>query len=67
MGADEVRRVLGRLTEDQRSVLMLRVIGDLTVDEVAKTIGKRPGAVKALQRRGLAAVKRELEGKGVPL
>jgi RNA polymerase sigma-70 factor (ECF subfamily) len=46
---------------------MLRVIGDLTVDEVAKTIGKRPGAVKALQRRGLAAVKRELEGKGVPL
>ena len=67
IGADEVKRVLGSLTEDQRSVLMLRVIGDLTVDEVAKTIGKRPGAVKALQRRGLAAVKRELESEGVPL
>jgi RNA polymerase sigma factor (sigma-70 family) len=67
IGADEVKRVLGCLTEDQRSVLMLRVIGDLTVDEVAKTIGKRPGAVKALQRRGLAAVRRELEGEGVPL
>ena len=68
IGADEVRRVLRCLTEDQRSVLMLRVIGDLTVEEVAKTIGKRPGAVKALQRRGLAAVRRELEGdEGVPL
>jgi len=67
IGADEVKRVLGGLTEDQQSVLMLRVIGDLTVDEVAKTVGKRPGAVKALQRRGLAAVKRELESQGVPL
>ena len=67
IGADEVKRVLSCLTDDQQSVLMLRVIGDLTVDEVAKTIGKRPGAVKALQRRGLAAVKRELESQGVPL
>jgi hypothetical protein len=28
-------------------------------------VGKRPGAVKALQRRGLAAIKRELTRKGV--
>jgi RNA polymerase sigma factor (sigma-70 family) len=67
IGADQVRRVLGTLTEDQRAVLMLRVIGDLTVDEVARAIGKRPGAVKALQRRGLEAVRRELARKGVTL
>jgi RNA polymerase sigma-70 factor (ECF subfamily) len=68
IGSDEVNRVLRELTEEQRTVLMLRVIGDLTVEEVAKTIGKRPGAVKALQRRGLAAVRRELEGgEGVSL
>jgi RNA polymerase sigma factor (sigma-70 family) len=67
IGMEEVRRVLEAISEDQRAVLLLRVIGDLSVDDVAKAVGKRPGAVKALQRRGLAAVKRELSRKGVTL
>jgi RNA polymerase sigma-70 factor, ECF subfamily len=60
IGTAEVRRVLESISEDQRAVLLLRVIGDLSIDDVARAIGKRPGAVKALQRRGLAAVKRQL-------
>ncbi len=67
IGTEEVQRVLATLSEDQRAVLLLRVIGDLSVEDVAKAVGKRPGAVKALQRRGLAAVKRELTRKGVTL
>ncbi|MGH2962473.1 MAG: RNA polymerase sigma factor [Solirubrobacterales bacterium] len=67
VGAEEVHRVLERLSPDQRAVLLLRVLGELTVDEVAKAVGKRPGAVKALQRRGLAAVRRELAKEGVTL
>jgi RNA polymerase sigma factor (sigma-70 family) len=67
IGTEEVQRVLGVLSEDQRAVLLLRVIGDLSIEDVAKAVGKRPGAVKALQRRGLAAVKRELTRKGVTL
>ena len=67
IGAEEVHRVLGALSPDQRAVLLLRVLGDLTVEEVARALGKRPGAVKALQRRGLAAAKRELAKKGVTL
>ena len=59
--------MLGTLSEDQREVLLLRVVGDLSIEEVAKAIGKRPGAVKALQRRGLAAIRRELARKGVTL
>ena len=43
---------------DQRSVLLLRILGDMTVEEVARAVGKRPGAVKALQRRGLKRVSR---------
>jgi RNA polymerase sigma factor (sigma-70 family) len=66
IGAEQVRRVLGALSPDQRAVLLLRVLGDLTVDEVARAIGKRPGAVKALQRRGLAALRKELR-RGVTL
>jgi RNA polymerase sigma factor (sigma-70 family) len=67
IGVQEVERVLSALSEDQRAVLLLRVIGDLSIEDVAKAVGKRPGAVKALQRRGLAAVKRELTRKGVSL
>jgi RNA polymerase sigma-70 factor (ECF subfamily) len=60
IGLEEVERVLAAISEEQRTVLLLRVVGDLSIEEVAKAVGKRPGAVKALQRRGLAAVKREL-------
>jgi RNA polymerase sigma factor (sigma-70 family) len=60
IGTQEVQRILSTLSEDQRAVLLLRVIGDLSIEDVATALGKRPGAVKALQRRGLAAVKREL-------
>jgi RNA polymerase sigma-70 factor (ECF subfamily) len=52
--------LLGRLSGDQRSVLLLRIIGDLRVEQVALVLGKTPGAVKALQRRGLAAIRREI-------
>jgi RNA polymerase sigma factor (sigma-70 family) len=67
IGTEEVNRVLAALSEDQRAVLLLRIVGDLSIEDVAKAVGKRPGAVKALQRRGLAAVKRELGRKGVTL
>jgi len=67
IGAEEVHRVLAALSENQRAVVLLRVIGDLSVEEVAQAIGKRPGAVKQLQRRGLAAAQRELEQRGESL
>lgn len=61
LGAEEVLRLIGTLSQDQQDVLVLRLVADLTVEEVAKAIGKRPGAVKALQRRGLQAVARSLD------
>jgi RNA polymerase sigma-70 factor (ECF subfamily) len=67
LGTQWVRSVLDRLAPDQREVLLLRVLGDLTVEQVATALGKTPGAVKALQRRGLASARRLLEAEGVPL
>lgn len=67
IGREEVHRVLELVSPDQRAVLLLRVLGELTIPEVADAIGKRPGAVKALQRRGLAAIKRALRREGVTL
>jgi RNA polymerase sigma factor (sigma-70 family) len=60
LSAQRVRRILAGLSPDQQSVLLLRIVGDLTVEQVAGVLGKSPGAVKALQRRALAAAEREL-------
>ena len=63
IGTARVLDLMSRLSPDQQNVLLLRILGDMTVEEVARTLGKRPGAVKALQRRALEAVKRELEAE----
>jgi RNA polymerase sigma-70 factor (ECF subfamily) len=67
LGDEWAAGVLTQLAPDQRDVLLLRIIADLTIEQIAQLLGKRPGAVKALQRRGLAAVKRVLDRQGVPL
>lgn len=67
IGAQRVRRVLGELSDDQRDVLLLRLFGDLTVEQVAERTGRSPGAVKQLQRRGLAAARLALEREAVTL
>ena len=67
LGVERVRALCERLVPDQRDVLLLRLLGDLSIEQIAGTLGKSNGAVKALQRRGLAAVGRLLEREGVPL
>jgi RNA polymerase sigma-70 factor (ECF subfamily) len=67
LAAQRVRALCDRLVPAQRDVILLRVFGDLTVDQVAGVVGKSRGAVKALQRRGYATITRLLEHEGVPL
>ncbi len=65
--AELVRRMLTRLAPDQRDVLLLRVLGDLTVAQTAAVVGKSYEAVKALQRRGIATLRRNIDAdEGVP-
>lgn len=61
--AGRVREVLESLAPDQRDVLVLRVLGDLTLEQVAETLGKSTGAVKQLQRRGLLACRKLLSAE----
>jgi RNA polymerase sigma factor (sigma-70 family) len=65
IGVERVEELLAALSDDQRAVLLLRFVGDMSIEDVARALDKRPGAVKALQRRGLAAVKRRLARKEV--
>jgi RNA polymerase sigma factor (sigma-70 family) len=64
---ERVRTLLALLSPEQRDVLLLRVVADLSVEETAAVVGKGYEAVKALQRRGLAALRRALSSEeGVP-
>jgi hypothetical protein len=45
--------LLAQLSADQAEVVALRVLGGLEVAEVARIVGKRPGAVRVLAHRGL--------------
>lgn len=60
---DRLAQALGQLTDDQREVLVLKFIEGYDTNEIAELTGKNPGAVRALQMRGLQALERILGGE----
>jgi RNA polymerase sigma-70 factor (ECF subfamily) len=63
-GANAITSLLANLGDEQRTVILLRVLGDLSLEETARIVGKSVGAVKQLQRRGLLALRELAEGRG---
>lgn len=61
LGDHQLQALLDQLSPDQREVVLLRVVADLSIDDVAAALGKRTGAVKSLQHRALATLRRHLE------
>lgn len=62
----ELKRLMETLSADQRDVLLLRVLGDMKVEDVAKAIGKSASAVQALQKRGLTRLAKSLSASPAP-
>ncbi len=60
-----LRLLLDQLSSDQREVLLLRIVADLPLGEVADALDKTVGAVKSLQHRALASLRRALDQEGV--
>jgi RNA polymerase sigma factor (sigma-70 family) len=60
LGEVAALRLLETLPEDQRNVMVLRIVADLTVEQTAVVLDKRPGAVKALQRRALESMRKRI-------
>jgi RNA polymerase sigma-70 factor (sigma-E family) len=56
---DAVRRALVRLSPQQRSVVVLRYLEDLTVEETAATLGCSAATVKVQAGRALATLRRD--------
>ncbi|MFA9566175.1 MAG: RNA polymerase sigma factor [Acidimicrobiales bacterium] len=65
LASDDVERMLYALTDDQRNVLLLRIVADLSLEEAASILGKPVGAVKSLQRRALASLQRSFSPEAV--
>lgn len=55
-----VRSALRELTSDQQHVLALRFGSECSLAETANIMGKKPNAIKQLQFRALAALRRHL-------
>ena len=60
LGAGSVEHLLEAVTDEQRDVLLLRYVADLSLREVGQVLGKNYNATKALHRRALDALREEL-------
>ena len=59
----ELVSALNTLTAEQREVVVLRFVGDLSLEDVARITRRRVGAVKALQHRALEMLARQLQSR----
>jgi RNA polymerase sigma-70 factor (ECF subfamily) len=57
-------RALRQLTPEQQEVLFHRFFEGRSVEETAQLMGKQPSAIRALQHRALAALRRRMEEMG---
>lgn len=60
LGDRRVTDLALRLSDDQRRVIALRLLLGRSNAEAASALGKTEGAVKALQRRAIASLERQL-------
>ena len=65
LGTNAALALIASLPPDQADVVLLRVVGDLSVADVATIVHKRPGAVRALQHRALRNLARMFSEEAV--
>jgi RNA polymerase sigma-70 factor (ECF subfamily) len=64
LDADLLTRALGQLTPDQQQVIVMKFIEGMDNDQIAASMDKREGAIRALQMRALMSLRRVLELQG---
>lgn len=60
-----LREAITELTEEQQEIIALRFGYEMSIREVAATIGKSEGAVKMLQARAIATLSRTMQPGGM--
>ena len=64
LDADLLARALGELTPDQQQVIVMKFLEGLDNEQIAQSMDKREGAIRALQMRALMSLRRVLEHQG---
>jgi RNA polymerase sigma-70 factor, ECF subfamily len=64
LDADLLAHALGELTIDQQQVIVMKFIEGLDNEQIALSMDKREGAIRALQMRALMSLRRVLESQG---
>lgn len=66
LSTEAVLERISALPHDQAEVILLRVVGGLPVDKVARIVGKRPGTVRVTQHRALRRLADHLGQETLP-
>ena len=62
---DAIARIVDVLSPDQAEVVLLRLLGGLSSEEIGAVVRKRPGTVRVLQHRALERLAHELSAESV--
>lgn len=62
---EAIEALVGSLPEAQAEVILLRIVADMSVEEVAQVVGRSAGAVRVLQHRALRRLERTYQREGV--
>ena len=65
LAMDDAMYLLESLTDEQREVIVLRMLADMSLEDTANVMGKKVGSVKALQRRAIANLRKAIESEEV--
>ena len=60
-----VERLVHCLPADQAEIVLLRVLGELDIEQIAGVVGKSTGAVRVAQHRALQRLQRAFRKKSV--
>lgn len=63
--SEDLEEMLQILTPEQREVILLRVLADLSIEQVAEILDKPPGAIKSLQHRAIETLRRHLSVEAI--
>jgi RNA polymerase sigma-70 factor, ECF subfamily len=64
LDADLLAHALNQLTPDQQQVIVMKFMEGLDNEQIAQSMDKREGAIRALQMRALMSLRRVLEQQG---
>ncbi len=65
LGTEAALERISTLPQDQAEVILLRVLGGLPVEDVARILDKRPGTIRVTQHRALRRLAEQMSREGV--